>query len=157
MYNNLCLKNYKYDWDEELGLMNCIVEYPGCDDLTYAGFGQAYCHEQDQEYKSQLTGGVIAEYRAEQDLLRKIKKFKLEPGIAALQHVLSTMEQSPRYNPNSYEARRIKREIKNYKFDIQDINTVISELEENLSIYLERKDKLHQQLAQKQNGQNELT
>lgn len=151
MYNNLCLKDYKYDYCEEEGIMHCIVMYPGSDDLDYAGFGFAYCHPDDIKYKSQRTAGVIAEYRAEIDLLRKIKKFKLQPGIAALEHALSTMQQSPQYNDNSYEAKRLKRELKNYKLDIRDIDITIDELEQNLKIYLSRKDDLHRKLEQGQN------
>lgn len=137
MYNNLCLKNYKYDYNAESGVMHCIVMYPGSDDLDFAGFGFAYCHPDDEKYMSERTGAVIAEYRAEIDLLRKIKKFKLIPSVEALEHTLSTMKQSPRYTDNSYEAKRLKREIKNYKLDIKDITNLMEELESNLKLYIE--------------------
>ena len=137
---------YQYDWSEDLGIMHCIIPYKTTNGIWIEGDGSACCHPDDECFKSQLTGGIIAEYRAEIDVLRQLRDMQVKPGIAALEHLLSTMQQSPKYNDNSYEARRIKRELKNYYLDLRDIANLIQDLQHSLSEYIKGKDEIHSRL-----------
>jgi len=81
--------------------------------------------------------------RAQIDILRKKRDYEIKPSIMTLEHVLSTMEQSKKYNPKSYEAIRIKKELKHYQEDLRMIQTIIVDEQENLRLYLAGKDQLH--------------
>ena len=51
--------------------------------------------------------------RAQINILQNYKNRELRPGLKALVHLKGTMQISTRYNPNSYEAKRLDKEIKN--------------------------------------------
>ena len=89
-------------WDESHGIARCILNYTTSTGISLQGIGIAKCHPDDYPYISKLTGGIIAEYRAEIDLLKKINNYEIKPGIAALKHVYCTMRHSKRYNEKSY-------------------------------------------------------
>ena len=105
--------------------------------------GIAKCHPDDYPYISKLTGGIIAEYRAEIDLLKKINNYEIKPGIAALKHVYCTMRHSKRYNEKSYEAIRLKKELAHLMDELEENKKAIQDIHNNLNKYLEDKDKLH--------------
>ena len=50
------------------------------------------------------------------------------------------MINSKNYNPNSYEAKRIKKELQNLKLDLNYINEVIKDTQLGLRKYLILKD-----------------
>ena len=70
------------------------------------------------------------------------------PELKAYTHLLGTMTQSKKYNPNSYEAKRLNREIKNVKKDIAEINEAIKASKKNLKEYIDIKEKLYQRIRQ---------
>lgn len=133
------------DWDNDLGMAQCIIEDTSTNGVTLRGYGKATCHDDDKQWKSEFTGKYIAMTRAQIDILRKKRDYEIIPSIMALEHVLSTMEQSKKYNPKSYEAIRIKKELKHYQEDLHMIQTIIIDEQENLRLYLAGKDQLHHQ------------
>ena len=130
-------------WDESHGVARCILNYTTSTGISLQGIGIAKCHPHDYPYISKLTGGIIAEYRAEIDLLKKINNYEIKPGIAALKHVYCTMRHSKRYNEKSYEAIRLKKELAHLMDELEENKKAIQDIHNNLNKYLEDKDKLH--------------
>lgn len=130
-------------WDESHGIARCILNYTTSTGISLQGIGIAKCHPDDYPYISKLTGGIIAEYRAEIDLLKKINNYEIKPGIAALKHVYCTMRHSKQYNEKSYEAIRLKKELAHLMDELEENKKAIQDIHNNLNKYLEDKDKLH--------------
>ena len=129
------MKNRKDFWDEQKGVARTVLYYKGCADLHFVGVGVAECHP-EEERKSEITGTSIAELRASIEILQQIKKYEVRPGLAALQHVYGTMKESKKFNPNSYEAKRLIKEIKNYKKEIANLNDQIEATKSYLKDYI---------------------
>jgi hypothetical protein len=127
------------DWNEEIGMAQCVITDTS-NGVTLSGYGRALCHDDDEAYKNQITGDYIAFTRAQIDILRKKRDYELKPSIIAIEHIISTMINSKNYNPNSYEAKRIKKELQNLKLDLRYINTVIEDTQLGLREYLILKD-----------------
>ena len=95
---------------------------------------------------SERTGKHIAETRAQIDLLQNYKNIELRPELKAYKHLLGTMQQSKKYNPNSYEAKRLNKEIKNVKKTIAEINEALNTTKKELKEYIDTKEKLYHRL-----------
>lgn len=130
------------DWNDELGMAQCVVTDIS-NGVILTGYGKAICHDDDIKWKSQVTGEYIALTRANIDILRKKRDYELKPSIMAIEHIISTMINSKKYNPDSYEAKRIKKELKNLKEDLSIINTIICDEQASLKTYLDTKEELH--------------
>lgn len=133
------------EWDKDSGVSTCTLRYRSSNDVDFLGNGVAICHPNDQDFKTELTGAIIAEYRAEIDICRKIRDYELRPGLMALNHVLGTMTKSKHFNPKSYEAKRLIKEINRYKKEIEDTNDLIAELQLNLKAYIDGKDAIYRE------------
>ena len=131
------------DWNEELGLAQCVIT-DFSNGVILSGYGKAMCHDDDEQWKRASTGKYIAMTRAQIDILRKKRDYELKPSIMAIEHIISTMINSKKYNPNSYEAKRIKKELQNLKDDLNMVNTIINDEQTSLQTYLKTKDELHQ-------------
>ena len=119
-------------WDESHGIARCILNYTTSAGISLQGIGIAECHPDDYPYISKLTGGIIAEYRAEIDLLKKINNYEIKPGIAALKHVYCTMRHSKRYNEKSYEDL-----LRDYKKSFnRDVNYGVTNIGVHLDDYI---------------------
>ena len=136
------------DWNEELGLAQCVIT-DFSNGVILSGYGRAICHDDDTRWKRASTGKYIAMTRAQIDILRKKRDYELKPSIMAIEHIISTMTNSKKYNPDSYEAKRVKKELKNLKNDLHMINTIIKDEQASLKTYLDAKDKLHQEAENK--------
>ena len=130
-------------WDETHGVSRCVLNYQTSSGLIIQGIGIAECHPDDTPFMSQLTGGIIAEYRAEIDLIKKINNYELKPGLAALKHVFCTINQSKKYNEKSYEAIRLKKEIAHLMDEIEENNKSIEDLQKTLKNYINEKEKFY--------------
>lgn len=137
-----------YDWNEELGLSQCVIT-DSKNNIAFNGYGSARCHEDDKDMQSQMTGEYIATCRAQIDALRQKRDYDLKSGLMALKHLKATMIHSKKYNPDSYEAKRLNKEIKNLEKEINYINDTIYDLQNGLKIYLENKEALYQSLRKK--------
>lgn len=133
-------------WDGEKGVASCIIQYKTTSGVELQGIGIAQCAPQDTEFKSALTGGLIAEYRAEIDLFKKINNYEIKPAITALKHVYCTMRHSKQYDPKSYEAVRLKKELAHLMDEFEENKNSIKELKQNLSKYIQEKDDFYRKL-----------
>ena len=129
--------NICYNYDKENGKTNYIIE-----DKKAIGVGYSACHPNDMDVLSERTGGHIAELRAEINYLQNYKSSNIKPGLNALKHLYATMDHSNRFNPSSYEATRLRKEIKNKEKEINKINCKIEQLRKYLKEYIDDKDKM---------------
>jgi hypothetical protein len=127
-----------HNWDKEAGAAYCIIEYNG---QKFEGY--ASCHPDDLPFLSPLTGGYIAECRADIKYYQHIKNNELYPQIKALKHLLDIIKQNKNYNANSMEAKKLYKEIKIKEKELEGIKENIKEIKQQLSSYLEAKEKLH--------------
>jgi thiamine kinase-like enzyme len=138
---------YIYDWDSDKGVASCIIYYN--DSIT--GVGSATCHPIDNDFKSENTGKQIAQMRAEIDLIKKINNYEIKPGIVALKHVYCTMLHSTHYNPKSYEAIRIKKELAHLMDELEENKNAIKEIRATLDNYIKEKDNFYKKVKEGQN------
>ena len=132
-------KQPDFTWDEVSGICSCAIVL---DDYMH-GFGIAQCADEDRDVISERTGAHIAEMRAQINLLQCYKNNELRPGLKALEHLRSTMVQSKKHNPESYERKRLNIEIRNIKKDIADIEEMIANRKETLYRYINDKENLY--------------
>ncbi len=144
------MKNIIEHWDAEHGVFRCVIPYKASSGAEFEGIGVAECHPDDNDFMSELTGSVIAGYRAEIDLIKKINKYEISPAIVALKHVYCSMYHSKKYNPDSYEAIRLKKELAHLMDEYAENKQTIQTLKEYLSKYINDKDSFYQRLR---NGQ----
>lgn len=137
-------KQPEFTWDEVSGICSCAIIL---DDYMH-GFGIAQCADKDRDMLSERTGSHIAEMRARINLLQCYKNNELRPGLKALEHLKSTMIQSKKHNPESYERKRLNIEIRNMQKDIADIQTAIEAAKQELYSYINTKEILHQRFRQ---------
>lgn len=134
-----------YFYEPEAKASMCHILMNG---KTIEGFAQ--CHPDDFPYESELIGLCIAEVRAEVNALREIRDNELIPSIKILTHLQNNMQSSKYYNPKSYEARMLRRQIRIKEAELQAIREEIKTLQEYIRNYIAEKDKLHTQIN---NGQ----
>ena len=132
----------EFTYDETSGICGCSIFL---DDFLQ-GFGIAQCAEQDRDMISEKTGMHIAEMRAQINLLQNYKNRELHPELKAYKHLLGTMVNSSQYNPNSYEAKRLNREIKNVEKAIAEINEAIKATKQQLYNYINTKETIYQRI-----------
>ena len=127
------------------GEANCIIE-----EHNIIGIGNATCHPEDSDVASEKTGLYIAELRATIHFLQNKNATRLKPALTALQHLYATMDHSKQFNPNSYEAKRIRKEIKNLEKEINQVNCSIALIHKQLKEYINDKDKMAKWYRNKQ-------
>ncbi len=133
------------NWDADTGIAQCTIQ-DTVNNIRLEGYGMAKCHENDLDFKTELTGTYIATQRALIDILRQKRDYDLKPALMALKHLQATMAHSKQYNEKSYEAKRLKKEIKNATENINYINIMIEETQLSLKEYINGKEQVYQEL-----------
>ena len=108
----------------------------------------------DKNMINEYTGMCIAEQRAILKYTKDVKNSEVLPALKALQHLYGTMQHSTKFNHESYEAKRLIKEIKNKELELASITADIEMLEENLSMYTKQKDEFYQAVRRNRKGQN---
>ncbi len=120
--------------------------------LTYKGnqfTGHTKCLPEDRDFESERVGYFIAETRAGIKRLKYMKK-QLVPTLKTLEDFEKTLKCCKDYNPNSFEAKRLRKEIYIWRKKINEINSAIKDEEAYLTQYIQGKEKLYQRLRAKQ-------
>lgn len=112
--------------------------------------GEAKVAESDKEFANEYTGMTIAEARMSIDYAKQHIEMDLKPQLFILNHLLGTMRLSPRFNNESYEAKRIYAERQNILDDIEEFKTFIASTKDWIKEYIEGKDYFYRQV-EKQN------
>ena len=107
--------------------------------------GHAKCLEADMDMMSERTGCTIAEIKANIKRLKYIRKQKRE-AIKPLTLFATRLACCKDYNKDSFEARRLRKEIWLYEEEIQEITNAINDEETYLKKYIAEKDNLYYKL-----------
>lgn len=134
-------KQPEYTWSERYSTATCTLFYK-----NYEFTGIANCHPDDQDMMSKLTGQTIAEYRATLQYLRFIRDCELQPQLKALKQLYYSMNHSKYFNPKSYEAKMLYRQINILQEDLKENKYLIDFTKKELEVYLKTKERDHQQL-----------
>lgn len=136
-----------YTWDVENG----IATVEQTIDNKYIK-GVAKVAEEDKSFASKYTGLTIAELRMNLDYAKQHIEYDLKPQLFILNHVLGTMKKSPRFNPNSYEAKRIFAERQNIIDDIEQFKNWSQATREYLKEYIDRKNTFYRLVEKGENN-----
>lgn len=129
------MKQPVYTWDEELGVATCTIFYK---DIEF--YGQAICHPDDKDMMSRLVGQTIADMRATLWYLRHVRDNELRPQLQVLYQLYYSMKHSKNFNPKSYEAKMLYKQIHFIEKNLSIVKEDIAELYLRLSNYIEQKD-----------------
>ena len=146
------MSKYKpeFTWDDENKIAVCILT----DDKNRTFIGEATCHTNDMDFASERTGCELAFRRAKLQYLRTVRDADLKPALGALEHLYASMVHSTHFDANSYEAKTIRKHIRQIRFDLDTIKEMIAYEYQGITDYIKGKDKIYQRLRAKDNGQN---
>ena len=130
---------YVYSWDEELGLAIVTIYENG---MTFVG--TAKCHEQDEDMKSQKVGTFIALNRAQVKHLTYIINKELKPQLKAIESMYNEMAQCKKFNPSSFEARRIRKKMHEIRADITELDEFKKFKLQETAEYIKLKEEFYQ-------------
>ena len=125
-------------------LISCALYYK---DNVFIGTAQ--CHEDDMDMRSSLTGGTIAEARAQIKLYQHIKNNEIKPALKALKQLYYSMNRSKHFNKKSYESKMLYRQIRLKEKELATTNEFIVDAKESLKEYLKNKEEIHQQIRER--------
>lgn len=134
-------EKYIMNWDPEEKIASCIIE-----DSNNIFYGSAWCHPDDQDMGNELTGCNYAMARANIKLLQHKKNNIYRPSLKALKHLQACMNFSSHYNPKSYEARMLQRQINYYENMITITEKAIDDLRKELKTNIDQKDELYKKV-----------
>ena len=138
----------EFHWDEARGYCNCVITYKNEQYL-----GHAFTHPVDMDMKSRKVGEEIAYNRAVVDMLKSERK-KLKLELKGLNQLYYSMKHSPHFNPKSYEAKMLYRQIKMHTEDIESTNELIKDVELFVSNYINKKDELYEKIRANRNRES---
>ena len=146
------MKNNKptFEWNAETGIAICIIHTP------FGDFGgSATCHTDDKDMMSEKVGCEIAYHRATIKMLTYQRDCQIKPALKALKQLYYSMKHSKQFNKNSYEAKMLWGQIRNWTCDLDTINEMITTIKTMLKDYIEIKEHLYQHIRkQRQIGQD---
>lgn len=134
-------KQLQYLWNEDTGTAFSTIFYK-----NYTFTGEAHCHPDDKDMMSKLTGQTIAEYRATLKYLRFIRDCELQPQLKSLKQLYYSMNHSKYFDPKSYEAKMLYRQINHLTEDLKENKYLIDLTKSQLEAYLVTKERDHKQL-----------
>ena len=134
-------KQPEYTWNERYSTATCTLFYK-----NYEFTGVANCHPDDKDMMSKLTGQTIAEYRAPLKYLRFIRDCELQPQLKSLKQLYYSINHSKHFNPKSYEAKMLYKQINHLTEDLKENKYLIDLIKGQLEAYLITKEQDHKQL-----------
>lgn len=128
------------NWDAEKGLATCTLIAPDGTVITKT----AQCAECDRDMMSEKTGCTIAQMRATIALSKHIRDYIIKPELYILKRFLHSIDQSPKFNPDSYEAHTLQHRIQQTEQDLAEIRELIDMQRIELASYLKGKERFYQ-------------
>lgn len=107
--------------------------------------GKATCCEEDYDFESEKIGYTIAHLRA---VIKTAKygKRKLKHELKALKQLYYSVNMSKHFNPKGYMEKMLYRQIQQKEDDIEALNDAIKDIQQNITMFIEKKDKYHNQV-----------
>lgn len=125
------------------GYTECQMYYDG-----HWFVGHAKCLPEDMDMWSERTGSTLAEIKANVKRLKYMRN-KVRNELKPLLLFQKRLECCKSYNAQSFEARRLRKEIWLYQSEIQEITNAINDEEAYLKKYIAEKDNLYYRLRAK--------
>jgi hypothetical protein len=129
------MRQPEYDWNEELGVATCTIFYK---DIEF--YGQAACHEDDEDMMSELTGLKIAEARATVRYLQHIRDNELQPQLQALYQLYYSMKHSKHFDTKSYPAKMLYHQINSLETQLKETRAQIKALRQGIHDFIQDKE-----------------
>lgn len=129
-----------FNVNKENKVITCTLKYQN---QNFEGI--ATCHQDDIDMFSEKTGCTIAEYRALIKLLTA-KKANLQSQHKVLQHIKTNLEQYFQNKSKDYSYYQVCKQLKFLHQSLAEIKVEIQSLKEKLSTFIERKEKVYQQI-----------
>lgn len=137
----------KYEFRTEGNYSYCDLTY---NNLTFTGISR--CHPDDTDMMSQRTGYFIAELRANIQKLRWCRDYEVIPMLKHYKHFYDCLSHSSKFNPETYEAQMILKELKKWEYELKAIRADIKSEREYLKEYIDTKEKLYQRIRKDKNN-----
>ena len=137
--------NYKFEQYDSTYL--CYIDRDGV-----KFFGEAYCHPEDEDMKSERTGYFIAETRANISMLRYIRDHEVIPMLKYYKHFYDCVSHSSKFNKDSYEAKMLLKELRKWEKELSDVREEIKHNRDYLREYIDQKEKLYQKIRKGNNN-----
>lgn len=124
----------RHIYNKETGEAICQINYE-----NHIFIGKAYCHPDDEDVKSAITGPTIAEARAE---LKKFKYIRNQTAtqLKVLNHLWIGVNNSKKVNIKDYTYRRLQSEVQRLKNQLAAANNEIVDLKRFLKAYIAKKE-----------------
>ena len=135
------MKKPFFDFDKESGTAVCVLEKNG-----KLFLGEAFCHQDDRDMLSEITGCEIANARANIKYLIHIRDNEIKPALFALKQYYYSINKSKKFNEKSYEFKMLKRQICKLENDLNTIQNEIKEEKEFLKTYIDGKNKIFEKI-----------
>ena len=132
---------------------NYEAEHAVCiatDDMGREFKGEAWCAKDDLDFESELTGYTIAEYRA-QIAAAKTYRNDLRIKLSALKQLYYSMKHSSHFNPKSYEAKMLFKQMKRTQEDLDIAIHQLAVLKVELYEFIQDKETFYQKLRKARN------
>lgn len=136
--------NHNITFEYTDGKSVCTIDYKG---IKFTG--TAYCHPDDEDFKSERVGLCIAEARANIKVLRFKKNFEIMPQLQILEHLYHNIQRGKYYNENSYETKMLRSQIRAIEKELAVADNDLAEEEQYLNEYITNKEKLYKKLRAK--------
>ena len=131
----------KYNFYTEDNICYCEIMY---NDQKFVG--SAKCHPDDLDMKSDRTGYFIAEVRANIAKLRWCRDYEILPMVKYYKHFYDCVSHSSKFNPETYEAKMIKKELRRWESELALVRDTIQSEREYLREYIDTKEKVYQRI-----------
>lgn len=149
---NYLYKKAKFDWDPDIRMATCELDMKS--DGVFVG--TAFCHEDDMDMCSELTGQTIAYFRACISYYKFLKNNRIKPGLKALKQAFYSMNRSKKFNPDGYETKILRSQISLYEEELAGIEDAIDILNQDLKDYINIKDEKYKKMRLWRQGSKEL-
>ena len=137
------MKQPSFVWNEETGTATCYLFYK---DLTFEGV--AKCHPQDQDFKSVMVGSDLAFMRAQVNYFNYVLKNEIKPELTGLVKLYNAISQSKKFNKDSYEARKMRRQIYELNTDYDNVKNFRDEIKLEIKKTIIEKEVFYQKLRE---------
>lgn len=146
-------KQPDFTWNNESGTSSCILS-----DGVNEFIGIAMCCDDDKDMISEKTGCTIALFRAEIAYYKHMRDNEIKPALNALNHLKSIITSNSKFNPKSYEYRRLISQINQKEDDLTVIKKLLKDKREELKEYIDSKEKCYQRIRyHRHEGQKTIT
>lgn len=138
-----------YKWDETTGTATCRIPYNHMEFI-----GTAQCHPEDEDFKSELIGSEIAYSRACIKVLQAMKTER-RAQLHAFKELYGSIQPSPKFNPDSFEAKMMRKKMDEISIDIDALKECIECVREDIRNSIDVAENFYQKIRKNRKQREE--